>query len=198
MSSAPADLDALLRAAGIDPATVDEGTLASLGEILRVVVEGVMDVLRARGAIKNQFRVPTTTLKPVENNPLKFSADANDALFNLFARRSQSFKAPGDAFREAFDDLRAHQIAMMAGMRAAFSALLGRFDPEALQEGFDKGLKRSSILDVMNKTKYWDLYREMYAELGNDDATFRRLFGDEFAQAYEEQMQRLTTLRSQR
>jgi type VI secretion system protein ImpI len=50
----------------------------------------------------------------------------------------------------------------------------------------------------MNKTKYWDLYREMYAELGNDDATFRRLFGDEFAQAYEEQMQRLTTLRSQR
>lgn len=192
------DLNALLRAAGIDPANADEETLASLGEILRVVVEGVMEVLHSRAAIKNQFRVPTTTLKPVENNPLKFSPNADDALFNLFSRRSQSFKAPGDAFREAFDDLKAHQIAMMAGMRAAFGALLGRFDPDQLQESFDRGLKRSALLDVINRTKYWDLYREMYADLGNDDATFRRLFGDEFAQAYEEQMQRLTALRSEK
>ena len=190
-----ADVGALLRAAGIDPASVDEATLASLGEILRIAVDGLMDVLRARTAIKNQFRVQMTTLKPVENNPLKFSANAEDALFNLFARRGQSFKAPADAFREAFDDLRAHQIALMAGMRAAFASLLGQFDPDKLQEGFDRGLKRGALLEVMNKTKYWDLYREMYEGFGDDDATFRRLFGDEFAQAYEEQMQRLTTLK---
>ena len=156
-----------------------------------MVVDGLLDVLRARAAIKNQFRVAMTTLKPVENNPLKFSANAADALFNLFSRRGQSYLPPVDAFREAFDDLKAHQLALMAGMRAAFGTLLQRFDPDRLQEGFDKGLKRSALLDVINKTKYWDLYREMYAELGDDDATFRRLFGDEFAQAYEEQMQKL-------
>ncbi len=167
------DLGALLHAAGIDPETVDAATLASLGEILRVVVDGLMEVLRARAEIKNQFRVAMTTLKPVENNPLKFSANAEDALFNLFCRRGQSFKAPVDAFREAFDDLKAHQVATMAGMRAAFTALMGRFEPERLQEGFDRGLKRGALLDVMNKTKYWDLYREMYQELGDDDATFR-------------------------
>jgi type VI secretion system FHA domain protein len=188
------DLGALLGAAGIDPASVSAETLASLGGILRVVVEGLMDVLRARAEIKNQFRVAMTTLKPVENNPLKFSANAEDALFNLFARRGQSFKAPVEAFSEAFDDLRAHQVATMAGMRAAFTALMARFDPSRLQEGFDRGLKRGALLDVMNKTKYWDLYREMFEGLGDDDATFRRLFGDEFAQAYEEQMQRLTAL----
>jgi predicted component of type VI protein secretion system len=88
-------------------------------------------------------------------------------------------------------------MAMMAGMRAAFSALLDKFDPDRLQEGFDKGLKRVAILDVINRTKYWDLYREMHEEFGDDDATFRRLFGDDFAQAYEEQMQRLTALRRQ-
>jgi type VI secretion system FHA domain protein len=185
------DLEALLRGAGLDPATVDARMLASLGEILRVAVDGVLDVLQARAAIKSQFRVAMTTLKPVENNPLKFSASTEDALHNLFVRRSQSYLGPVDAFREAFDDLKAHQLALMAGMRAAFGTLLARFDPERLQEGFDKGLKRSALLDVINKTKYWDLYREMYAELGDDDATFRRLFGDEFAQAYEEQMQRL-------
>src|SRR5690606_21014469 len=50
-------LAALLRQAGIDPADVDAATLASVGDVLHVVVEGLMDVLRARTAIKNQFRV---------------------------------------------------------------------------------------------------------------------------------------------
>jgi len=191
----PTSVDALFRAAGIDPAAIDDAALESLGEILRVVIEGVMDVLRARAEIKNQFRVAMTTLKPVENNPLKFSASVDDALFNLFARRNPSYQAPVDAFREAFADLKAHQFAVMAGMRSAFTALLKRFDPDELEDSFDRGLKRAAILDVINKTKYWELYREMYAELGNDDATFRRLFGDEFAQAYEEQMQRLAATR---
>ena len=56
----------------------------------------------------------------------------------------------------------------------------------------------TTILDVINKPKYWDLYREMYDSLGDDDTTFRRLFGDEFAQAYEEQMQRLASSRTKR
>jgi type VI secretion system FHA domain protein len=200
LSRAPAgvDLAGLLAAAGLDPAKLDPATVASLGEVLRVVVEGLMGTLKARAEIKNQFRVAMTTLKPVDNNPLKFSVDASDALFNLFGRRNQTFQTPVDAFRDAFADLKDHQVAMMAGMRAAFAELMRRFDPEQLQETFDRGLKRSALLDVINKTKYWDLYREMYASLGDDDTTFRRLFGDEFAQAYEEQMQRLASLRRKR
>ena len=192
------DVATLLAAAGLDPAKVDSATVARLGEVLRVVVEGLMDTLKARAAIKNQFRVAMTTLKPVDNNPLKFSADANDALLNLFGRRNQTFQNPVDAFREAFQDLKDHQVATAAGMRAAFTELMKHFDPERLQEGFDRGPKRGALLDVINKPKYWDLYREMYEALGDDDKTFRRLFGDEFAQAYEEQMQRLASSRIKR
>jgi type VI secretion system FHA domain protein len=192
------DLAGILRAAGVDPATLDPAAIASLGEVLHVVVDGLMGALKARAEIKNQFRVAMTTLKPLDNNPLKFSVDANDALRNLFGRRNQSFQSPVDAFREAFEDIKAHQLAMTAGMRAAFTELMSRFDPEELQESFDRGLKRSSLLDIINKTKYWDLYREMYASLGDDDASFRHLFGDEFAQAYEEQMQRLAASRNKR
>jgi type VI secretion system FHA domain protein len=198
LDGSASDLATLLRAAGLDPATVDPAQVAALGQVLRVVVEGLMGALKARTEIKNQFRVAMTTLKPVDNNPLKFSVGADDALFNLFGRQNASFQSPVDAFRDAFDDLKAHQMAMMAGMRAAFTDLVNRFDPDQLQEGFDRGLKRSSILDVINKTKYWDLYREMYASFGDDDTTFRRLFGDEFAQAYEDQMQRLSALRKKR
>ena len=34
---------------------------------------------KARAEVKNQFRVNITTLKPLDNNPLKFSANADDA-----------------------------------------------------------------------------------------------------------------------
>jgi type VI secretion system FHA domain protein len=186
------DVSALLEGLGLDPGQVDEAKLAALGQVLRVVVDGVVEVLKARAEVKNQFRVSITTLKPLDNNPLKFSANADDALFNLFGRRGGAFLSPVDAFREAFDDLKSHQIAMLAGMRGAFAELMKQFDPEHLQPSFDRGLKRGALFDVMNKTKYWELYRELYASFGDDDETFKRLFGDEFARAYDEQLRRLT------
>jgi len=188
----PSDARPLLEALGLDPAQVDEAKLAALGQVLRVVVDGMLGVLKARAEVKNQFRVNITTLKPLDNNPLKFSATADDALFNLFSKRGGTFLSPVDAFREAFDDLRTHQIAMLAGMRGGFTELMKQFDPEKLQQGFDRGMKRAALLEVMNKTKYWELYRELYASFGDDDETFKRLFGDEFARAYDEQLRRLT------
>lgn len=184
-----ADLDTLLSAAGIDPRSVDSSTLVSLGEILRVAVEGVVELLRARTQMKNSLRVAMTTVKLSENNPLKMSANAEDALFNLFGKRNKSFQEPTAAFREAFDDLKAHQYAMTAGVRAGFDSMLRQFDPDDLQENFDRGMKRSALLDVINKTKYWDLYREWFSEFGSDDKTYRELFGDDFADAYEHYMQ---------
>ena len=85
----------------------------------------------------------------------------------------------------------------MAGMRAGFHALMAQFDPDQLEELFDRGTKRG-LLDVVNKTKYWELYKEEYEQLGDDDQSFRRLFGDAFAEAYEEQMQRLKALGQRR
>jgi type VI secretion system protein ImpI len=39
--------------------------------------------------------------------------------------------------------------------------------------------------------KYWELYREHYQTLGRDaHEAFRRLFGEELARAYEEQLEK--------
>ena len=58
---------------------------------------------------------------------------------------------------------------------------------------FDRQLKKgASILSVPAKMKYWDLYRELREEIVKDPETsFRELFGEEFAKAYEEQLRRL-------
>jgi len=78
----------LLTALGLDPARVDPAVQQQLGTVLRIAVQGLMDVLKSRAEVKNNFRLPITTIKPVENNPLKFSMNAEDALFNLFVKRN--------------------------------------------------------------------------------------------------------------
>lgn len=154
-----------------------------------------MEVLRARERMKDELRMRGTTFKPINNNPLKFSANVDDAFHNLFVKHNAAYLAPADAVDDAFRDVRDHQAALLIAMRLAFEALLAQFDPVRLQEEFDRQLKKGSILGVPAKLRYWDLYRERYGEMVKDaDASFRQLFGEEFAKAYEEQLARLRAL----
>lgn len=188
-----ADLAAVLAGAGLDRVEVTPELLRSFGQILRVVVSGVMDVLQARQRLKGEFRMDMTTFKRADNNPLKFSANVDDALHNLLVKRNAAYLGPVDAFEDAFNDLRNHQMAMLAGMRVAFEEMLAGFDPDRLQKQFDGEIKKGgALLSVPAKFRYWDLYRDRFHDMVKDpDASFRELFGDEFARAYEEQLDRL-------
>jgi type VI secretion system FHA domain protein len=194
--SAPAQqLQALLEAAGIEGLDPNAQTAQVLGEILRTAVSGVMEVLRTRERMKDELRMRGTTFKAAHNNPLKFSANTDDAFHNLLVKRNAAYLQPGEAFEDAFNDLRDHQIAIMSAMRMAFEAMLAQFDPERLQDDFDRQIRKGSILGVPAKLRYWDLYRDKFTELTRDaDASFRALFGDEFTKAYEDQFARSKAL----
>jgi type VI secretion system FHA domain protein len=183
------DFAALLAAAGIDNATVTPEVIESFGRILRIVVSGTMDLLRVREGVKDEFRMKMTTFKASDNNPLKFSANVEDALHNLLVKRNAAYLTPVDAFRDAFQDARNHQVAMFEGLRAAFGAMLQEFEPGGLEAKFDKQGKGSLL---SGRRKNWELYKEWYGSVAQDaDSAFRTLFGEEFARAYEEQLQRL-------
>jgi type VI secretion system FHA domain protein len=185
-------LSTVLRQAGIRDVTTTPELARSFGQILRIVVSGVMDVLQARQRIKEEFRMRTTTFKPKENNPLKFSANVDDALHNLLVKRNPAYFEPVKAFEDAFDDVRNHQMAMLAGVRAAFEAMLAEFDPDRLQEEFDRQPRKGALISMPAKMRYWEMYREKVHGIVKDaDTSFRELFGDEFARAYEEQLERL-------
>jgi type VI secretion system protein ImpI len=182
------DWEGFVRATGVDPTRVPPETAAVLGHILRSVVQGLIEVLRARSEIKTEFRMPVTQVKVSENNPLKFAANAEDALGNLLGRRNQAYLGPQEAFADALNDVRFHQLAMLAGVRAGFDNLMNRFDPAQLQEAFERQGKRGGLFGG-GKASYWDRYTERYEEMTKDrDDTFRRLFGEEFARAYEQQL----------
>jgi type VI secretion system FHA domain protein len=186
------DFAALLAAAGLEGEAFTPELAVMFGSIIRVVVTGMMDLLRARERIKDEFRMHMTTFQAAANNPLKFSANVEDALHNLLVKRNPAYLAPVEAFQDAFQDTHNHQLAMLAGLRAAFDSMLSEFDPEQLQEQFDRQSKKGSLLGAPARWRYWELYQERYRNAVQDaDMAFRNLFGQPFAKAYEEQMQRL-------
>ena len=170
--------------------------MGMLGGLYREIVQDVMDVLRARSELKNEFRMRHTQINIAENNPLKFSVSIDEALEHLIFHRSENFLSPEAAFMEAFHDIKDHQVAMMAGMKSTFDSVLRRFDPELLEQRVTREKKIGHRLPVTKKANCWEQYEVLYGDLvaaAEDD--FLGLFGDEFTRAYEEQIARLSMLR---
>jgi type VI secretion system FHA domain protein len=198
-AAAGSDLAALLAGAGLPDAAATPELTRTLGEILRVVVVGLMDVLQSRQRIKEEFRMQQTIFRPSDNNPLKFSVNVEDALHNLLVKRNPAYLKPVEAFADAFDDLRDHQLAMLAGMRVAFETMLAEFDADKMQQEFDTQLGKSSLALVPAKLRYWDLFRARRAGLAKDpEEAFERLFGQEFRRAYEDPFRQLKAQRRTR
>ena len=140
--TAPA-LDAFFRGAGLQPQRLDdkqaEQVLQRLGQIMREVVLGLSENLHVRAEQKNVMRVPTTTIQPQNNNPLKFSASVEEALNNLLFRDSAEYLSAVDAVRETFGDIKQHQQQLLAAMRTAVVDYIGRLDPEELENKIGRG-----------------------------------------------------------
>ena len=189
----------LIDALGLDNNNLSEQKVIEInqvvGELVRETITGMMQVLSSRSTIKNEFRMNVTTIQPVENNPLKFSANVDDAIENMFVKDGNAYKKPVEAIKEGFEGIAEHQIAILAGIRTAFKGVLSRFDPIVLEQRFEQ-FNKPGIIPGISKMKNWESYKNYYNELVDDmDNSFQHLFGYEFVQAYEEQLQKLAVAR---
>ncbi|MGD8207831.1 MAG: type VI secretion system-associated FHA domain protein TagH, partial [Thiohalocapsa sp.] len=190
------DLAAFLSGLGTgDPSQIrdSEAMMRLSGQLLRAMTEGLMAVMMARASFKSELRLEVTTITSRDNNPFQFCVDPDDALERLLWRPSRGFLDPAAAVRKTFDDIQAHQMAMIAGLRAALRALLARFQPEELERHFEHQSQLEKLLPMARKSKCWDLFVSTFDQVADDAAEdFLRLFGDAFNRAYEEQTRRLT------
>lgn len=189
----------LIEAMGLDKGELSNEQITEIsqvvGELVRETISGMMQVLSSRSSIKNEFRMNVTTIQPVENNPLKFSANIDDAMENMFLKSGNAFIKPVEAVREGFDGIAEHQVAILAGIRSAFKGVIERFDPNTLEKRFEK-FHKGGIIPGSTKAKNWESYTAYYNELVDDlDNSFQHLFGYEFVQAYEDQLQKLAIAR---
>lgn len=189
-------LEAFLRGAGLDQLRLDRGEtrvqMEAIGRSYRHMVEGLIEVLRARASLKGEFRMAQTMIRPVENNPLKFAPNVDEALLLLLRSGNQAFMPADQAIKESFDDLKAHQLAVMAGVQASIKHLLKRFQPAILEARLSKPSGIGALLPGVRQAQYWELFTELYASISREaEDDFEDLFGREFSRAYEEQSTKL-------
>lgn len=163
------------------------------GEVTQVIVKGLLTLMLSRGEIKKELRAEERTmLASRANNPLKFMSTPQEAvrfLFDPAAARAGAFLAPARAIEEACAELVAHELGLVAGMRAAVIGAIKRFDPALLEQKAGKG---SGLIAMSRKARLWDLYVEQYGKLENDMAdNLDRLFERDFLGAYTEQVRRM-------
>jgi predicted component of type VI protein secretion system len=189
-------LGAFLDGAGISRKDLSPGQAERLmrdcGAILRAAVEGLMMLLIARGEMRKEFQAEDRTMVAArDNNPLKLMSDPHEAMAFLFdpTDRTDGFLDPVQAIGDACEDLRAHEIALMAGMRAAILGALRRFDPRALERALEKA---GGLPLLGRKGKLWEFFvaqQEKLLQEAQDD--FHKAFGRDFMSAYQAQLRRL-------
>lgn len=173
--------------------------MTTAGQLMREITQGFRQVLDTRTSLKGEFRLGMTVIRPAENNPLKFSIDVEDALTKLLLPPPKGYLPAIDAIQEATDDLQAHQMALLAGLRAALSSLVAHFDPEVLEKDFQKVSIVDNLLPSIRKAKQWEAFKSRYRKAAADaENDFLHFLGDEFTIAYEQQIQRLKNARQKK
>ncbi|TAM50379.1 MAG: type VI secretion system-associated FHA domain protein TagH [Paraburkholderia sp.] len=188
---ADALLAAFLHGAGLDRVACDWSTeqLKTAGQLLSLFANGTVELLSSRSILKREVKADMTILLDRENNPLKLLPDGSAALKQMFGLPFPGFMTPSIAVEDAFHDLHAHQIAIVAGMRAALIDLLNRSSPErmAARGGTPNRLERA--LPVLRAASLWRNYMRLHREMTlavEDD--FGAVFGKAFLNAYDEEV----------
>jgi type VI secretion system protein ImpI len=126
------------------------------GLVLRLTCENLKQMLAARAETKGLVRSTNQTMiQALENNPLKFSPSAEDALRTMFGPPTTSYLDARRAIEDSFRDLKSHQLNTYAAMQQALKLLVEDLDPAAIENATDK---ESGIGGLMGsrKGKLWD------------------------------------------
>lgn len=187
-------LNAFFEGAGLDTAAESHQWSAEqlyiAGQLLALFANGTVELLSSRSILKREVKAHMTMLLDRENNPLKLLPDGGAVLRQMFGLPLPGFMSPQSAVSDAFQDLHAHQIGMVAGMRAALMDLLTRFSPQRLRERDDAMRWYEKRVPSLYKARMWDRYAATHRDTVfaiEDD--FASVFGKAFLAAYDAEVE---------
>lgn len=185
---------AFFEGAGAEDIAIPEAEMVAsmhrLGQMVRVMIEGLREVLMTRAEIKGEFRMERTQINAGGNNPLKFALSPEHAVEMLLRPKTRGFMDASTAVKEALDDIKAHEVAMVTGMEAAIKDVLARLDPAVLSVRVGGGGLTGLLGN--KKARYWEEYERLYGSIADEaENDFHEFFAKAFARAYQEQLGRL-------
>lgn len=178
-------LDALAQGAGVPPETFrgrdPEAVAMEIGEVLRVSIENLTQLLKARAAAKTMTKSASRTMiGAADNNPLKFVPSAGEAIDIMFRRNRSGYMGARQAVEEAFADLKTHELATYAAMQKALARLLDELAPETIEA------KVGNAAFPLKKNRAWDLFVARWEAKSANPNGVLDAFLAYFAEAYEE------------
>lgn len=162
--------------------------MEKFGREYRLMMEGLMQLLRKRAEEKGNARVAQTMVGASEVNPLKFLPTVDDAIVTLIAERSPGFLAGEAAIADAVRDLAQHHVRAWRGIQAALRRMIDRFDPAAIEEELKSNSAIGTLLSGGRGAKLWELYQKRHREIAESaEKSFLGEIGADFRDAYEEE-----------
>ncbi|KAA8998170.1 type VI secretion system-associated FHA domain protein TagH [Affinibrenneria salicis] len=184
-------LQALLAGIGLNDMSpspkFDKAQMQQLGRLLSLFSQGTVALLSSRSILKRGVKAEMTMILDEANNPFKLLPSGKTVLMQMFGSHMPGFMPPEQAVRDALIDLQAHQLGMIAGIRAIIAAMLQSFNPERLEEEARREGSTSRLsLPGSRKAALWDHFVKSYQKTtGEIEDDFHTLFGEAFLHAYD-------------
>lgn len=150
-----------------DDLRLSADAMQRLGVLYRQVVLGLSDLIQDRAAFKDEFRVERTQLSMGRNNPLKH-LPALDSAKLLLGDPLPGFMPADEAVRTAFEDIKKHQLAMLAGVQHALNAVFERLSPTEIEKLMEKAAGAKRGLPFTRGINPWTVYQTVFEALRRD------------------------------
>ena len=185
--------EAFLRGAGIASDAIGPLTpelMELLGKMMNSCLQGTIDLLALRSLVKQEVKADVTVVVMRNNNPLKFFPDSETVLTQMLRKKMPGFMEPLESIDDAYRDLRGHQKGVVIGTRASMDKVIRRLRPERIESNL-KLNPLFAIVPFKKKAALWDLYRQQHHGVaGESQDQFKTLFGADFLDAYEKEVER--------
>ncbi len=165
---------AFLQGAGLPPDTLrgadTEASFREIGQMVRAAVDGVRDILATRALVKSEFRVDQTVLRRSDNNAMKFAPDAERCLAAMVGTAPPGFLPGPEAMRQSMDDIKRHELALVAAINKVFADLGRQLDPEQIMAKARQETGLGTRLPFAKEVRCWSIYTETHALLQDSGA----------------------------
>ncbi len=141
-----------------------------LGQLVRAAIEGVREIMSTRALVKSEFRVDQTVLRRSDNNPVKFAPDTQRCLAAMVGEAPPGFLPGPAAMQQSMDDIKLHELALVAALNSVFADLGTQLDPETISRRARQDAGLADKLPYARDAKCWAIYTETYAKLQESGA----------------------------
>ncbi|WP_418609722.1 type VI secretion system-associated FHA domain protein TagH [Pseudoalteromonas sp. US3C1013] len=160
-----------------------------MGQGLNLLLTELMESLRQRAIVKNKLRLNHTMFQAEQNNPLKFSANIDDVIQNLFIKNSASFLSSNESIKESFIDTRKHEHALLAGADGVLKGMLSQVSPMQINQQANDNSNVLKIIPGQIESKCWKLYQSLYDDISQEVNTKGAMaMSDDFLKAYNDRI----------